>query len=268
MFRKISEAIQLLARHFVLLSALVLTVSIPLSLFINYLIYFVLDPFDASRGLQTAVWLEMIFRPIAIGAVIYALWQIKEGNSVSYGEAMEVGFRNWGRLFGARFVAGLMIGIGFFLFIVPGVVLALRWALLDCVVILEEENVGVARNRSEDLTEGVRLQILGLATMITVSFMVLNILVYFPIAAVETQFQLGIPATMAFETAVDSLLEVAYAVLGIVLFLFYWEKRELERGRDVLEYPYSPFEEDSFAENGRPPVVIQEDGNPYRPPQQ
>ena len=72
MFAKLSEAIRLLTGNFLLISLLVLTVCLPGNVVINYLMYFVLDPDDWAGVLRASTWIEGIFGPIYLGAMVYA----------------------------------------------------------------------------------------------------------------------------------------------------------------------------------------------------
>jgi uncharacterized membrane protein len=169
------------------------------------------------------MWIEGIFAPLFIGAMIHVLSNLKQGRPARYPEAMAVGFRNWGRLFAARFVAGLLIVLGLVALIVPGIILAVRYALLDPVVVLEGASTSEARSRSVALTLGARWQIFCAGILFFVGFFVLTFVVYFPVGL--------FPAldSMATGVALDCLLDVAFAVIQIVLFLYYWEAVEIER---------------------------------------
>jgi hypothetical protein len=51
---------------------------------------------------------------------------------------------------------GLLVGLGTLLFIIPGILLALRWSLSVPVAVLEDLSVGAAMTRSAELTRGDR----------------------------------------------------------------------------------------------------------------
>ena len=199
MFSKLGEAISLLIRHFGLIAAVVLTVWLPGNLLIGYINFFLPAPENELNAFRAAMFIEGIFGPIYIGAMIHALWQIKQEEAVGYGEALRVGFQNWGRLFAARFIAGIFILLGLIAFIVPGVVLTLRYAFLDSVVVLEEAGSDEARRRSTRLTEGLKLQILIMSTVFYIGFIVAAMMVYVPIALAEEIAQLGLPVAVLLE---------------------------------------------------------------------
>lgn len=268
MFRKLGEAIQLLACSFPLVAMLVLTVWLPGNFLINYIAFFAVDEESAFRVMQVAALIEGVFGPIYLGAMIYALWNIKSGRPVGYWEAIGVGFRNWGRLFAARFVAGLLIGIGLLAFIVPGVVLAIRYALLDCAVIIEGADTARSRQRSTQLTEGIRLEILAMAVFFYFGFLLVSVMIYLPLSVAAEIGQLGAPVAMTCEVAADCVLDLVFAVLQIALFLYYWDKRRLELGAGET----TSQEAASSGVRGSADVAIElgpleDDGNPYRSPQ-
>jgi hypothetical protein len=222
MFRTLGEAIIILRRRWLLFSAIILTVWFPGNLLADFLAYYVFPEGEITKQLRLAMWIEGIFGPIYIGAMVYALARLKQGQDVSYGEAMAVGFRNWGRLFAARFMAGLIIFLGLVALIVPGILFLIRYAFLECVVVLEGIDAGKARQRSTDLTKGRRAKIFGAATVFFVCFTGLGLVLYLPQAFAE---QLNL---IAYDVVMDCLMNIAYAVVQITMFLFYWEAKTNE----------------------------------------
>jgi hypothetical protein len=182
MIAKFSEAFRLLWRHLGLFTAIILTVWLPGNILINYLAYNVRGSSE-TRLMRMSTWIDVIFGPICIGAIVYALFQIKSGRTVTYREAMTVGFKKWGSLFAARFAAGLFVGLGLLALVIPGIVLAVRYSLLDGVVILEESRIiTTARSRSADLTVGRRWQIFWAAVLFFASYIILSFAIYLPLA--------------------------------------------------------------------------------------
>ncbi|HUY87740.1 MAG TPA: hypothetical protein VMV10_03305 [Pirellulales bacterium] len=258
MIAKFSEALSLLARHLGLFAAIILTVWLPGNLVLNYLAY------NADGGgdlnfVKLAMWIEGIFGPIYIGAMMHALFEIKSGRTVTYRQAMAVGFRKWGALFAARFVAQLLIGLGLIAFLIPGLMLAVRYALLDAAVVIDGEGVSGSRARSTQLTAGRRWQILGAAVLFCFVFTVFSAALYLPLAFFESL------DVMPVELALDCIGDVAFAVLQIALFLYYWEATENERSTEE-----SPAPEDDDAAPAWDAAAAQEaagaDDNPFRSP--
>lgn len=169
--------------------------------------------------------IEGIFSPLYIGALIYALSRLKQDQTVKYSEAITVGFRNWGRLWWAQFVAGLFILLGLIALVIPGIHLAVRYALLDSVVVLEgaimPQKGGSEAPRLQQAKGG---RYLAQAYCFSLDFLFSHsFIIYLPIGFIE---QLD---NIVISTALDCILDVIYSVITIVLFLFYWESKDKEQ---------------------------------------
>lgn len=224
MFRKLGEAVIILRRRWLLFSAIILTIWLPGNLLVSFLNYHVFPDEEGLKAIRATMWIEGIFGPVYIGAMVYALSRLKQGCDVTYKEAMTVGFKNWGRLFVARLCAGFVIALGLIALIVPGIVFLVRYALLDCVVVLEGTDGGKARTRSTDLTKGQGWQIFLAVVVFFIAFALLGFLLYLPQGIAEPL------NVMAYDVVVDCLLDVVYAVIQITMFLFYWEAKTKEQG--------------------------------------
>jgi len=226
MIKKFSEAIALLEKHLLLFAALVLTIWLPGNLIIN-LISYNTNPDAAVMITRMTMWIEALVGPIYIAAMIHALQRIKSGHSVTYKEAMGVGLKKWGPLFGARFVAGLLVLLGTIALIVPGIILMVRYALLDTAVVLENKGVAESRVRSTALTAGKRWEILGAGLLFGVAVTALSFTLYFPLGLFDFLDNIVV------STAIDCVLDVVYLVIQIVLFLYYWEAVQAEKAADM-----------------------------------
>ena len=181
MFDKFREAISILSSNISLFSLIILTIWLPGNIIINYLGYYVYYGDDLTRVVRVTIWIEWIFGPIYIGALIYALSRLKQYQMVTYTEAITAGFRNWGRLWRARFVAGLFVTLGLIALIVPGIILAIRYALIDSVVVLEGANASKSRKRSSELTAGKMWQIFGACVLFFSVSSIFAAMVYIPV---------------------------------------------------------------------------------------
>jgi hypothetical protein len=218
MLRKFVEAIRLCGTNFVLIASIILTVWLPGNLLGEYLIWYAPSDDEVSRSFRVGALIETVFGPIYCGALVYALAQLKNGRRPSYFEAISVGLRTWGRLFSARFLAGLWIVVGLILLVVPGIVLMVRYAFINAVVVLEGVGGDSARRRSAELTRGFRWQIFLAGLLFFVTFAPLSF-------AIRVPYEQFFPAlnTMATDVAADCVLDMAYAIVQIVIFLYYWQ---------------------------------------------
>jgi hypothetical protein len=222
MLRKFAEALRLWYTNLLVIVAIVLTVWLPGNLFAEYLIWYVPSDDEVGRSYRIGAIIEGVFGPICSGALVYTFAQVKKGRRPGYYEAIAVGFRNWGRLFSARFFAGIWIVLGLLLLVVPGIVLMVRYAFIDAVVVLEGSGGDFARSRSSELTRGFRWKIFLAGLTFWATFVPLSFLIRIP-------YEQFFPAlnTMATDIAVDCALNIVYTIIEIVIFLYYWQATEL-----------------------------------------
>src|SRR5207253_1556100 len=103
---KLDLAIRLLFANLPLAGAVVLTVWVPINVFIEFAIAESKNPDNPLPFMQLNNVMEAIFGPLVSGALVWIFSERLDGRTTTYGAAMGCGFRNWGRLFWARFVAG------------------------------------------------------------------------------------------------------------------------------------------------------------------
>jgi len=221
MIAKFAEAIRLLRMNLFLFSSIILTVWLPGNVLVDYLAAYVYPEDDGFRSIRLNMYIDAIFAPISVAALIHALSKLKHGERPRYLESMAVGLRNWGRLAIVRLLAGLLIALGLIALVVPGVVLLVRYALLDAVVVLEGAGTDKARRRSAELTAGTRWQIFWAGLLFYAGFLLFTYLIYLPVKLVPDSWPvLGL---MTIGVALDCVLDVTSAIMQIALFLYYWQ---------------------------------------------
>ncbi|HEY8019745.1 MAG TPA: hypothetical protein VIH93_01505 [Thermoanaerobaculia bacterium] len=99
---------------------------------------------------------------LATAAVTYGVYQQLRGHETSVGDSLRVGLSALGRVFVVALLNGIGIGIGFIFCIVPGVLLALRWAVTVPVAVEEKRSGFGALRRSTELTDGYRREIFSI----------------------------------------------------------------------------------------------------------
>jgi len=221
--RRLARACRLLVLHLPLIATIVLFVWFPATCLIDSL----LPPDADAQRLQAAAWVELLFGPIATAGLLQALAALEEGDAPGPLAALRAGFDHAGRLLKARLAAGVLMLLGFLALVVPGLILMVRWALLDAVVVLEDTGVRAGLARSARLTRGRRW-----------SLLVTGVLCLAGGWGVDAVLEL--PKTLApaldvlpMRVAIDCAGNVVGSVLDIVLFLFYVEARREEAARDA-----------------------------------
>jgi hypothetical protein len=219
---KMVMAFRLLFGQLPLFAALVLTIWIPGHLLIDMAVASNPNQADTLVVLQLGQLVEFVFGPIYAAGIITALAARMAGEKTSYLEAMRAGLHHWGRLFGARLVAGLLVLLGFLALIIPGLILATRYMLIDEVVVLEGAGVRESRQRSSQLTWGKALQIFR-AWVVSIA-----LIMTFSFALAKLLDLAGLQNHVLAADACDCLISVFAVFFNCLLFLYYWEARQQE----------------------------------------
>jgi hypothetical protein len=105
------------------------------------------------------------------GMVVSLVHDVQDGRrDFSVGELFSSVTPVLGALIGASVFYGLAVGIGFFLFIVPGCILLTIWAVIAPVIVIERRAVFESFGRSRELVRGYGWPVFGtviVATLIT-----------------------------------------------------------------------------------------------------
>jgi hypothetical protein len=108
------------------------------------------------------------------GALMYGSVQDLNGSPASAGDCLKVGVKNWLPLLGLFVLMGLGFMLGAILLIVPGVLLALRWAVSGPVLVMEGRGITDAMDRSVTLTKGRRWGIFLLFLVLWIAALILE----------------------------------------------------------------------------------------------
>lgn len=116
----------------------------------------------AGGGMILVLLLTLILQPIGTAASLHVIAQEFIGQRASLGDAFHFAFHRFGRLLGASLLAGLLIGLGSLLCLVPGIVFLIWYILVGQVVVVEGLKGDKALQRSKSLGVGFRGRIFGL----------------------------------------------------------------------------------------------------------
>jgi hypothetical protein len=128
-----------------------------------------ITPLNIGIGVATLL-VFVAANSVLQGAVIHGTVSDLAGRPASFGESLGAGIRFILPLIGVGIVAGLSIAMASVLFVIPGVLVALAWAVGAPVEVMERRGVFGSLNRSADLTRDNRLAIFGLAVIYFVVF--------------------------------------------------------------------------------------------------
>lgn len=144
----IDAAVEVVRGNFPVLFTLAAAMSLP-ALVLQLLA--TIDPGpDALDYLHT--FAGALLDTLASGAIIAYVGTRVTGTPLSAADALRAALRNFGRLFVGSIAYGLLVILGFLLFIVPGILLAARYFATPVVIMMENAEVGAALTRSSTLT--------------------------------------------------------------------------------------------------------------------
>ena len=214
---KFGEAFRLLMSNLGVIGPLVLSVWFPGNLAISYVAF---HPPEAWRPVHAKILSSLhdfVLGPIYAAGMIHTLSRRKQGEWVTYPEALAVGLRNWWPMFRTRFITALIVLVGLIAFLVPGILLRIRYALIDPIVVLEGTRGTEARQRSERLSRGQRWQLLAAALLFfLIKFSTLSGIIW-----IQNVYRYS--DNMIVFMVINYFLCLLDSIISIVIFLFYWE---------------------------------------------
>jgi uncharacterized membrane protein len=136
---------------------------------------------DAESGLGVvrgfiAFILSVIFYFVAQAVILYGAFQAMRGRNVVIGEGVGRAFSRFFSLVCIAILVGLGVFIGFLLLIIPGIILALRWAVAVPACVVENKGPLTSMRRSAELTKGHRWTIFGIWVLLVVAAIVVAII--------------------------------------------------------------------------------------------
>ena len=179
------------------------------------------------------IWFSMID-----GAMTVAASQGYLGKDVDVGNAFQRAFAQIGALVGVAIVRGLVVALGFLLFVIPGFYLLARYFAAPAAVVLERIGIGRAMSRSSTLTDGYKWHVLKTLLLVWVIYLVLSIalaaIVGGILAAVRTGGAADNPISPSIMQVVSALFTILiYPLVAIVQTLLYYDLRIRKEGYDI-----------------------------------
>lgn len=120
-------------------------------------------------------------------ALVKAVEDVRDGRvDLSLGDTFAAAQARLAAVIVAGVIAGIAIGVGFVLLIIPGLVLLTFWCLIIPAIVVESKSAGESFGRSFDLVKGYFWRVLGiivLTALITLAFEIVLAIVLSPLAS-------------------------------------------------------------------------------------
>ena len=108
-------------------------------------------------------WVLLLTLQYLLTAVIvFGALRYLEGNKAGFFACLMQGLRRLGPIIAIAFISTVLLIVGFLLFVVPGIIVALMICLAIPVLMVERPGVMASLSRSRELTKGYRWHLLGL----------------------------------------------------------------------------------------------------------
>jgi hypothetical protein len=176
---------------------------------------------EAAGGLFAHLTLAMVYvlslvvlSLIATGATVFIVSESYLGRPLTAREALRRATPYMGRILIASLLMALVIGLGFLLMVIPGIILGVGLAVAIPAVVLETgQSASGALSRSWELTRGSRWRIFGLG-------LTLFVLLYVPVVAISGLVAWLIPGGAAAGFGPSSTATIVALAIGGVVQLF------------------------------------------------
>jgi hypothetical protein len=109
------------------------------------------DLVDQFTGLAAQL---LVVTPLVTAMAVHVVRRAAAGAPAPAGETISAGLAVFARLFAAVLLVALGVGLGLLFLIIPGLFLAVRWAVVPQVVVVEGLSGSAALQRSFELTRG------------------------------------------------------------------------------------------------------------------
>lgn len=181
----------------------------------------------------------VVLNLVATGATVFVVSESYLGRPISAREALNRATPYIGRILVCSLLMALVVGLGFLVLLIPGVILAVGLALAIPAVVLEpRSSASAALSRSWELTRGARWRIFGLGVTLLV-------LLYIPVIAITGLLALVLPqasgasfgpasvSTVAVLAAAGLVQMFIYPLFYCVLTVTYYDLRVRKEGFDL-----------------------------------
>ena len=155
----------------------------------------------------------VVLNLIATGATVFIVSESYLGRPITAREALHRATPYIGRILVCSMLMAFVVGLGFLLLFIPGVILGVGLALAIPTVVLEPRSPSSALSRSWELTRGARWRIFALG-------FVLLILLYIPVVAITGLLAVLLPQASGERFGPASVSTVAAIAIGGVVQMF------------------------------------------------
>jgi len=193
-------------------------------------------------GILLLVFAYFFTIALAQGATVVAVSELQLGREASVTEAFTAIRGRIGALAGIMLGMGLRIMIGFLLFVIPGILWAIKWSLTIPVAVIEQSNLSDSLDRSAHLTEGHRWRVFLIYVLLFVLIQVVTAIMQGPLivavailsrTTLQESGDLPVLAQVVLLVASFVTTSLLSPIMTIALSLVYYDERVRKEAFDL-----------------------------------
>lgn len=158
--------------------------------------------------------LEHILSPISTGALIILFSKTIKGEKWTYSQCIVSGIAFWPKLFIATIIVEILIIVGLFLLIIPGVILTALLGFYDFFIVLEKNEIILSLKNSAAFAKNYVMEIIGSFLLLFAPILWVYYIFHGPLSGIFY----GSKITSIFSDAFLSILEI---LILVMFFRFY-----------------------------------------------
>lgn len=218
MFKKIfSSSINIFAQNIADFSLIILFTWVPANIIINLFQYYNPDNLEVIKFINN---ISQFLYPLVVGATTFLTHKIKTEEECSAINALKAGGKHYWKILKANIIAGLKIFLGFLALIIPGLYFATKYALINPIVICEEEKSILPRNQSQAMTSGIKWPIFWCGFIFFMIPMTISTSYYI------FSENSSLSHVLTYNTIIDSFTDLLFLLPSIAMYLFYHEVKD------------------------------------------
>ncbi len=132
--------------------------------------------FATGAGL-VFLFAHVVLIPVATAAVVYGVFEGLRGRRATIGQCLSVAASRWTAILGLSILTVLVVGTGFLLFVIPGIIATYGLFVAGPVLIVEGLEPVEAMKRSWKLTDGFKMILLVLALTIGLLHLAITVMI-------------------------------------------------------------------------------------------
>ena len=224
----ISEAFDLYKKHFSHLVVVAFVVYVAIAILSVLLVLI-----GGWVGAILSAIVSIVGAFLVQAALVEAVADIRDGRAdLTVGETLSRGASRIASVAGASILAGIAIGIGLLLLIVPGLVLITWWAVIIPIIVLEHVGTFDSFSRSRELVRGFDFQVFGVIVIQFLIFIAFSIVLGILLIAVPEEVRSFV------SNVVGGAFTGPFAAL--VTTLLYFRLKAAKEGPGVPPGPTAP----------------------------